>query len=387
MGGWPLVRLADLGDIVTGATPNTKDDSFFGGDIPFVTPSELDQPLPVTTAPRSLSLAGLQSVRSVPKDAVMVCCIASLGKVGIAGCDLATNQQINSIIFNEKKVFPRYGLYACRRLKPELVKVAPATTVPIISKSKFQSFEIPLPPLEEQKRIAAILDQADYIRRKRQHAIDRLNQLGQVIFNETFRSEVTTVRISEYLDDIQSGKSLVGVSDDDGSDFRVLKISAVSRTGFRPSETKPLPSNYIPPSEHLVSNGDLIFSRANTTELIGIPCIVEGVEPNVALPDKLWRLVAAPQKADRNFLNYALRSPSSRQQIEKMCSGTSGSMQNISMQKFNSILIPKAHLGDQKKFAERVSQVSAVLKQATVQQRTANSLFASLQHRAFAGAL
>ena len=63
-----------------------------------------------------------------------------------------------------------------------------------IAKDDLLSLEIPLPPLDEQKRIAAILDQADELRRLRQRAIDRLNELGQAIFYEMFGDPTTNER-------------------------------------------------------------------------------------------------------------------------------------------------------------------------------------------------
>jgi type I restriction enzyme S subunit len=114
----------------------------------------------------------------------MVCCIGSLGKAGIAGRPLATNQQINSIVFDERKVMPRYGLHAVRQLKSKLEAMAPATTVAIVSKSKFEALAIPVPPLDKQRRIAAILDQADNLRRKRRETLERLKYLPSAIMDE-----------------------------------------------------------------------------------------------------------------------------------------------------------------------------------------------------------
>ncbi len=116
----------------------------------------------------------------------MVCCIGSLGKIGIAGGPVVTNQQINSIEFDTTKILPKYGYYACQRLKPTLLSMAPATTVPIVSKSKFGELKIPVPPLPEQRRIAAILDQADALRAERREALAHLDNLTQAIFIEMF---------------------------------------------------------------------------------------------------------------------------------------------------------------------------------------------------------
>ena len=161
---FPLKPLLELGAIQTGSTPLTSDPNYWIGDVPFVTPSELDAASPVIQAPRTLSETGVLQSRLLNADAVMVCCIGSLGKIGIAGRTVVTNQQINSIEFDSQKIWPKYGFYACQRLKPMLIAMAPATTIPIVSKSKFGQLQIPVPTLPEQRRIAAILDQADALR-------------------------------------------------------------------------------------------------------------------------------------------------------------------------------------------------------------------------------
>jgi type I restriction enzyme S subunit len=184
MSKWPSESLSRLGTIVTGSTPRTSEVGFYGGEIPFVTPVELDQFDPITQAQRTLSEAGSGEARLVPTGAVLVCCIGSLGKVGIAGCTIATNQQINSIVFNIKLVWPRYGYYARRLLKAQLEHMAPATTVAIVSKSKFEKLEIPLPPLEEQQRIALMLDKANDVRQKRRQALQQLDKLRLASFYE-----------------------------------------------------------------------------------------------------------------------------------------------------------------------------------------------------------
>lgn len=109
---WPLVAIKEVAKVVTGKTPSTVDDQNFGGDIPFVTPAELGLETYVTSAPRTLSAKGASAIKLVPNNAVMVCCIGSLGKMAIAGTPVATNQQINSVIFDENRVDAKYGFYA-----------------------------------------------------------------------------------------------------------------------------------------------------------------------------------------------------------------------------------------------------------------------------------
>lgn len=188
---WPLVAIKEVAKVVTGKTPSTVDDQNFGGDIPFVTPAELGLETYVTSAPRTLSAKGASAIKLVPKNAVMVCCIGSLGKMAIAGAPVATNQQINSVIFDESRVDAKYGFYVLQLLKPKMEAMAPSTTVAIVNKGNFEAMQIPLPPLPEQKRIAAILDKADAIRRKRQQAIQLADDFLRAVFLDMFGDPVT----------------------------------------------------------------------------------------------------------------------------------------------------------------------------------------------------
>jgi type I restriction enzyme S subunit len=89
-----MVAFREIAEVITGSTPSTKQEEYFGGEVPFVTPTELNGGIPVSKTPVTLTEIGANQVRVIPENSVMVCCIGSLGKTGIAGTRLATNQQI-----------------------------------------------------------------------------------------------------------------------------------------------------------------------------------------------------------------------------------------------------------------------------------------------------
>lgn len=233
---WPLVAIKEVAKVVTGKTPSTTDDQNFGGGIPFVTPAELGLDIYVTNAQRTLSAKGASTIKLVPKNAVMVCCIGSLGKMAIAGTPVATNQQINSVIFEEDRVDAKYGFYALQLLKPKMEAMAPSTTVAIINKGNFEAMQIPLPPLPEQKRIAAILDKADAIRRKRQSAIQLADDFLRAAFLDMFGDPVTNPKgwpvktLGDITKDWRGGAS---ITPDDFTDsgFPVLHKGAIQKQG------------------------------------------------------------------------------------------------------------------------------------------------------------
>ena len=188
---FPFVCLGDCGEVVTGSTPPKANSDYWGGDIPFVTPAQLGFQPPITTADEYVTSEGADHGRLLPEGAVLVCCIGSLGKTGTAGVPLISNQQINAIIFDPIQVDARYGYHAARSLTPLLEHFAPSTTVKIVKKSAFAEFQIPLPPLAEQKRIAGILDAADALRAKRCAALAQLDSLLQSTFLDMFGDPVT----------------------------------------------------------------------------------------------------------------------------------------------------------------------------------------------------
>ena len=254
---------------------------------------------------------------------------------------------------------------------------------------------IPLPQLEEQRHIAAILDQAETLRTQRRTALALLDSLTQSLFLDMFGDPVANdrgwpkVTVNDFVAGFESGKSLVADDEEDSaSKYRVLKVSAVTSLEYKPEQSKAVPTDYTPPQSHIVRAGDLLFSRANTSELIGATAYVEATPDNLLLPDKLWRFVwHAPSKAAPLYVMHLFRQPKFRQEIGQRASGTSGSMKNISQEKVLSIQVGTPPLPLQQTFATRIASIEAL--KATHRRALAalDALFASLQQRAFTGAL
>jgi type I restriction enzyme S subunit len=163
-GEWEDLTLGDLGRVVTGKTPLTAVEGNFGGQIPFVTPSDMDGRKSISTTSRFLTQAGAASVKGsvIPAGAIMVSCIGSdMGKVVIAGRECVTNQQINSIVVDDR-FSSEFVYYSLSTRKNEIRhQAAGGSAVPILNKGDFSCLEITLPPLAEQKAIAAVLGALD----------------------------------------------------------------------------------------------------------------------------------------------------------------------------------------------------------------------------------
>ncbi len=162
-GEWETRRIGDLGRVVTGKTPSTAVAENFGGNYPFITIPDMDGRREIALSARTLSEQGAQSLRTcrLPAGAVMMSCIATIGNCGITTRPSFTNQQINSLICGDD-ADSKFVYYCFSQLGHALEAAGGGGSVYTnVSKSRFEEIEIPLPPLAEQKAIAAVLGALD----------------------------------------------------------------------------------------------------------------------------------------------------------------------------------------------------------------------------------
>jgi type I restriction enzyme S subunit len=337
--------LQDLGTIYTGSTPKTNDESLFGGDIPFVTPGDLGEITPIHTATRSLTEEGAKTGTLLPAGAVLVCCIGSLGKIGFAGKPLVTNQQINAVVFDGKKIDPRYGFFACRLLKPQLESMAPATTVPIVNKSRFSELKIPVPPLKEQRRIAAILDQAETLRTQRRTALALLDSLTQSLFLEMFGDPLDNTKrwewrcMSELFETSPIFGTMIPGEAERGS-WLCLRVANIQDWQLTLEDKKyvDLPTSAV--ERHSVKAGDLLMARAIASqEHLGKCVVAQPGDELWAFDSHLMRLRFRADRAVPEFIRQLLRTPGGRNIFLK-ASRKSSVQYNINTKEISALEVP-----------------------------------------------
>ena len=184
---WDIKKLGEVGNIYTGKTPSTTDQSNFVGSIPFATPSDLRDKI-IKDTKRHVSEKGMKSLTLVREGSTLVGCIGDVGKVGYAAVPMTFNQQINAIEWDNKIIYDRYGYYTLLYMANVLKRKAVSSVVPILNKTNFSKVKIPIPPIENQKHMISLLDAANNILQLREEAIAKLDKLAQSVFESMFGS-------------------------------------------------------------------------------------------------------------------------------------------------------------------------------------------------------
>ncbi len=188
---WREVRIGDIGDVVTGKTPSSKNPEYFGDEIPFVTPTDYkNYHKNIYSSERYLSQAGKEVLgnKLLPINSVIVTCIGSdMGKVAINKVECITNQQINSIILKRDLADSDFIYYTLISMQEYLKMLARGgTTMPIVNKSTFEEIKLLLPPFPEQKAIAATLSALDDMIELNNQINKTLEEMAQAIFKSWF---------------------------------------------------------------------------------------------------------------------------------------------------------------------------------------------------------
>lgn len=360
------VRLGDVANISAGGTPSRgKSEYWDNGTIPWVKIGDIHGKY-VTDTEEKITVEGLKnsSAKIFPKGTILFSIFATLGDVGILEIEAATNQAIAGLQF-DGCVDTNYAYYYLSSLKTVVERKGRGAAQQNINQKILKNLEIPLPPLEEQKRIAAALDKMSSVIAKRKRQIALLDEAAKSLFVEMFGDPVENpmgweeVSLSKCLNSIENGKSFVCDSEKrKGTAPAVLKLSAATYGYYQPEENKAIisESQFIAKAE--VHAGDLLFTRKNTPELVGMCAYVFSTPEKLMMPDLIFRL-NTNSHCNKLFLWMLINHDLFREKIRCLASGSAKSMSNISKKSLNNLEIPLPPLDLQNLFAARIEALEA----------------------------
>jgi len=392
---WPMVKLKNCCTIVGGATPRRDEKSFWDSpDIPWVTPKDISnlKNKVIHDAPEYISQLGFDKSATfmLPEGSVLLTSRAPIGNLAVTGKPMCTNQGFKSLVPNPD-VDCTYLYYCMLANIEKLQALGNGATFKEVSKKVVEDFEIPLPPLDEQKRIAAILDKADAIRQKRQQAIALADDFLRSVFLDMFGDPITNPKkwdmqpIGKLLQ-IKHGfafKSEFFTSK--GEYILMTPGNFFERGGYRNRQEKQNYYNGNIPDGYILNAGNLLVAMTEqATGLLG-SCLVVPDAGKFLHNQRLGLLKFNQDALTPEYLYYLFNNESVRQAIQVSATGTK--VRHTSPNKIEEIMSIVPDIKTQVRFSEIVQFIAKVKNNLEPSESESKILFNSLSQKAFSGQL
>ncbi|MBM0255694.1 restriction endonuclease subunit S [Micromonospora sp. 4G55] len=354
-----MTRLKYIAQLNAGGTPDVGNSSYWassGEGVPWVSIGDMSSQPVVQTTSRALTAAGLCAARLKPSPpgTILFSMYASLGHTARLGRIGAWNQAILGITPTHR-VDPRFLEYCLSSLRKALPSLARSNTQQNLNAEQVGNLELPLPPLDEQRRIADFLDsevaRIDRLAKAQQEMLLRLHERDLAVLDSKIDEVAGTFGTTPFRRFIASVEQGFSPQCDnmpaEDHEWGVLKVSSVKRGVFHPSENKRLPDEVAPVSRYEVREGDLLVTRANTPALVGAAAVVGSVRRKLLLCDKIFR-IGTTSALDKNYLAMVAQGTRIRDLCAAASHGTSQSMANLKIEEVKEWPVPAAPLAAQR---------------------------------------
>lgn len=378
----PIKEIANF--IKTGKTPPSKERKYFGGEINWYTPGDLSHSKYLKKSLRSITQIAIDENKAIkfPKNTLLIGCIGDIGKLGITISECSSNQQITGILPKDF-VNVNYLYYWFYSHKNILENTANNAVVPILNNRSLEKIQIPLPPLETQKKIANILDAADTLRQKTKTLIEKYDQLTQSLFLYMAGALEGKKESLADLCEINPKKSEVaGLNKNMEVSF--VPMSNVSETGIvKLDEVKKLDEVWN--GFTYFKDNDVVFAKITPCMENGKGAIMRNLVNGIGFGTTEFHVLRPFQNISTSEWLYHLTSNKEfRKQAEANMTGSAG-QKRVPKDFFKKFKVICPPLPLQNQFAERVQAIEDQKTKAQASLEKSEELFQSLLQRAFNG--
>ena len=358
-----MARLGQICTVVSGTTPKSTQPEYWDGNLNWVTPAELtDESDIIYESQRKITQQAVidSSLKSFPAGTVLLSSRAPIGKVAIAGTEMYCNQGFKNLICSEK-IYNRYLYHFLKNKTAYLNSLGRGATFKEISKSIVENIEIPLPPLDEQRKIAAVLDKVSDLIAKRRQQLDKLDEMVKARFVELFgepeantknwpvvnMADLCTVGSSKRI--YQSEQSMDGVPF-----WRISDLTNLINTGMATAELFIPEERYmmLQAQEQVPVEGDILVTSRGT---LG-QCYIVRADDKFYFQDGMisW-LSEYADGITPLYIAYLFSMPGFRKQIDSMQAGSTVAYLSIAMIRKLKVMLPD--METQNQFSAFVAQV------------------------------
>ncbi len=395
---WLETEIGEIAEIQIGGTPSRAVPSYWAQNeeegLPWLSIADMRAPEIFRTKERiTASGAKNSNAKLIKPDTVLMSFKLSIGKIAIARVPLYTNEAIAAFIPDPTKLENSFLRYALPHFVG-YVETDQAVKGVTLNKAKLKSLVLPLPPLYEQRRIAEILSSVDeaiattramieQTRKVKQGVLERLltKGIGHKRFKQTeigkIPEEWEVVNLFDVLrEPARNGYSPVSPPLPTGG--WLLSLGSLSNDGLTGENLKPAPLDDTRMGAAKLSYGDVLISRSNTPERVGMVGIYKGQPPNCFFPDLMICLRFSEGLINADFGALWLRHLQATGYFKRAAAGTSASMVKINRGLLSRIRIAVPSIGEQKTIVNKINEIHLTIGAAEDQLRAAVSMKAAL---------
>ena len=381
---WPMVRLGDVCEISAGGTPKRSVPSYFNGEIPWVKIGDMEASPLVTCTEETITHLGLKEspAKLWPAGTILLSIFATVGRVAVLGVEAASNQAIAGLQVVDERVDRQYLVHYLRSLENELKHKGRGVAQNNVNLRLLRELEIPVPPLDEQRRIAAILDQASEVMSKLEKQLRLLERQDVKVVEKFLASaDYPFKALSDVCEVNPVTRFPTGISEE----IPFIPMGAVSESGVlaftewrRMDEVR---SGYTRFRKH-----DVLIAKIT-------PCYENGksavatIDADFAAGSTEFHVFRCDANLDPRFLHAVLNSTVVRTTGIANMRGSSGH-RRVPAWVFENLRIPLPPIVTQEKLMDSIDEVVEVKSRSVQKQlRSSIELSQSLSTRAFQGEL
>lgn len=388
MGKWEMVRLGDVFKIASGGTPvKNRLDYYNKGTIPWVKTGDLKEKYVNSEYVERITDLGLanSSAKLFPSDTVLIAMYgATIGATSILNFEACTNQACAAFLPSQS-IQCEFLYYFLLSQKANFIKLGVGGAQPNISATILKEVKIPLPPLEEQKRIAKNLDLASEIVKDYKEQLVELDKLVQSVFYGMFGDPVTNEKgwISQSLLDFGSCKNGMNFgANEKGIEIKYLGVGHFKELSIIDGVDKlsTISLMQAPSKEYLLKDEDIIFVRSNGNKnLVGRCVVVYPGDAALTFSGFCIRFRKSSDKLMTIYLLYVLKCAS----VRRLLLGRGANIQNLNQQILKQLKVPVPPISLQAQFVEIIIEIENQKKQIQQALTEAEMLLNSLMQKYF----
>lgn len=370
---WPKVKLGDCCEIISGATPKTGNPDYWGGDIPWVSPKSLSklESKYLDNPTEYITQAGFDScsTRMLPAMSLLLSCRAPVGLTAINREPICTNQGFKSLIPNPEMADINYLFHVMKEMRPRLEAQGRGATFTEVSKSIVERFEIPLPPLNEQRRIATILDKAEEIKKNMKPITNLRHSLVISTFYTMFnigkdgKYDWPSYTLNELVLPIKGSMrdgpfgSNLKSSDFVENGVKVIRTQNLKKTGYVDQNVAYISSEKAEElAKYEFEPGDLVIAKLG--KYPGVAAVIPESCGQGIIPADIVRFRGKPELINHYYLAEFLNSAVGTRQISKHFRGSTRTRVNLTALREIKIAVPPLEL--QEEFERIVDHIKAI---------------------------